>query len=188
MDALDTGWKPWTKAKVGLHSILKAGWPSDLGSSPKAAVSSSGRVRIPLLSLNSLPTDVRLFTRWWNCKGAYRNLVFGTVFTYPREATKSLSVSTLKVCLTLKATKKQRRQRPFFGEQPICSKSRKEINNMRWIRTWLECRLPDKTGELIFFQAQAGLGKPVHSSSQQTSVTPLKLVVGPAAKQKLVYG
>ena len=58
---------------------------------------------------------------------------------------------------------------------------------MRWIRTWLECKLRDKTGEFIFFQAQAGFGKPVHSSSQQTFVMSLKQDLGPVRKQKRVY-
>ena len=54
------------------------------------------------------------------------------------------------------------------------------------MRTWLECKLPDKTGEFIFFQAQAGLGKPVHSSSQQIFVKSLKLDLGHELKQKRV--
>ena len=57
---------------------------------------------------------------------------------------------------------------------------------MRWIRTWLECKLRDKTGEFIFSQAQAGLGKPVQSSSQQSFVLSLKQELGPVPKQKRV--
>ena len=57
---------------------------------------------------------------------------------------------------------------------------------MRWFRIWLECKLPDKTGEFIFLQAQAGLGKPVHSSSQQTFVMSLQQELGPVRKQKRV--
>ena len=55
------------------------------------------------------------------------------------------------------------------------------------MRTWIECKLPDKTGEFIFFQAQAGLGKPVHSSSQQIFVKSLNLDLGPELKQKRVW-
>ena len=53
------------------------------------------------------------------------------------------------------------------------------------MRTWIECNLPDKTGEFIPFQAQAGLGQVVYSS-EQTSVTQLKLDVGPVRKLKCV--
>ena len=53
------------------------------------------------------------------------------------------------------------------------------------MRTWIECNLPDKTGEFISFQAKAGLGQVVYSS-QQTSVTHLKLDLGPVRKQKRV--
>ena len=126
-------------------------------------------------------------TRWWNCKGAYKILPFGTVFTNSCEATNSPSFNLLKVWLTLAANNKTKRQRPFCGKQLTFSKSKKETNNKRWIRTWLECKLSDKTGEFIFFQARAGLGKPVHSSSQQTFVMSLKQDLGPVRKQKRVY-
>ena len=38
----------------------------------------------------------------------------------------------------------------------------------------------------IFFRAQAGFEKPVHSSSQQISVKSLKLDLGPELEQKRV--
>ena len=52
--------------------------------------------------------------------------------------------------------------------------------------TWIECKLPDRTGEFIFFQAQARFGKAAHSSSQQTFVMSLKIDLGPELKQKRV--
>ena len=53
------------------------------------------------------------------------------------------------------------------------------------MRTWIECNLPDKTGEFSSFQAEAGLGQVVYIS-QQTSVTHLTLDVGPIRKKKRV--
>ena len=53
------------------------------------------------------------------------------------------------------------------------------------MRTWIECNLPDKTGKFISFQAHAGFAQVVYSS-EQTSVTHLKLDVGPVRKQKRV--
>ena len=54
------------------------------------------------------------------------------------------------------------------------------------MRTWIECNLPDITGEFIFFQAQAGLGKPVNISSQQNFVKSLNIDLGPELKVRRV--
>ena len=87
---------------------LTTGWQSGLRHCVKAAVSADAWVRIPLLSIISFITDVRVFTRWWNCKGDENNLPFGTVFTNSCQAIISPSFSILKVWLTLEATKKQK--------------------------------------------------------------------------------
>ena len=62
--------------------------------------------------------------------------------------------------IDIRINKKAKRQRPFCGKQPKSSKKNtKEKNNQKWMRTWIECNLPDKKGGIICFQVQAGLGQ-----------------------------
>ena len=49
-----------------------------------------------------------------------------------------------------RSNKKAKTQRPFCGKHFTFSKSKEETNNRKWMRTWLECELPDKTGEFFF--------------------------------------